>query len=327
MVVIARNEGERLRRCLASLEASGTPIVYVDSGSTDGSPEWARSRGVTVVELDVTRPFTAARGRNAGLQRALALHPEAEFVQFVDGDCEVDPGWLARAVDELAGAPGRAVVCGRRRERYPRRSIYNLVCDIEWNTPPGPAAACGGDSMMRVEALRQVGGFDETLIAGEEPELCVRLRRRGWTVHRIDAEMTLHDAAMTRFGQWWRRSVRAGYGFGQGKVLHGMPPERLYVRKTRSILFSGLLLPAAVVALALPTRGVSLALLAWYPVRIARFAGITHGRGWGRRDAWVYAAFSMLANAPHLVGLAKHRLSRLARRPSRLIEYKRPPSG
>lgn len=324
VVVIGRNEGERFRRCLASLEGAGAPIVYVDSGSSDGSVEWARPRCSEVVALDTAVPFTAARARNVGFLRLTALHPEVVLVQFVDGDCEVDPGWLPRAARELEADPRRAVVCGRRRERHPGRSVYNRMIDIEWDTPIGEARACGGDAMMRVAALREVGGFDETLIAGEEPELCLRLRRRGWTVLRVDAEMSLHDADLTRFAQWWRRSLRGGFGYGQGRAKHGNAPERLYVHKTRSIVVSGGLVPALALGLALPTAGLSLALLAWYPARIARFAGACRRRGLVARDAWTYSAFCMLANVPHLLGLAKHAASRLSRRPARLIEYKDP---
>lgn len=325
MVVIGRNEGERLRRCLTSLEGAGAPVVYVDSGSTDGSVEWARRRCSAVVELDPALPFTAARARNAGFERLMASRPGTELVQFVDGDCEVEPGWMARAVEELRADPRRAVVCGRRRERYPDRSIYNRLCDIEWDTPVGPARSCGGDAMMRASAFSQVGGFDGTVLAGEEPELCLRLRQRGWTILRVDAAMTVHDAAMTRFRQWWRRTVRTGYGYGQGHALHGMAPERLYRRKTWSILASGLLVPVLALALAVPTRGFSLALLAWYPVRIARFARASRRRGLGSRDAWAYSAFCMLANLPQLAGLAKHLVARMGRGPSAPIEYKGAP--
>jgi GT2 family glycosyltransferase len=298
--------------------------VYVDSGSTDGSVEWARPRCSEVVALDTALPFTAARARNAGFEALVARHPEVDSVQFVDGDCEVAPGWLDRAARELARDPRRAVVCGRRRERHPGRSVYNRIIDVEWDTPVGEARACGGDALMRAAALREVGGFDGSLIAGEEPELCLRLRRRGWTIHRVDAEMTLHDADMTRFAQWWRRSLRGGYGYGQGRALHGGAPERLYVHKVRSIVLSGAVVPALALGLAPATAGLSLALLAWYPARIARFAGACRRRGLAARDAWTYSAFCMLANAPQLVGLARHAASRLGRRPARLIEYKGP---
>lgn len=322
VVIIGRNEGERLARCLASLEGSRVPVVYVDSGSTDGSPERAAPRCDAVVRLDTARPFTAARARNAGSERLIAIHPEIEFVQFVDGDCEMAPGWMDCGSRALEAEPRQGVVFGRLRERHPDRSLYNRLCDIEWNGPVGPARACGGNAMMRVAAFRGVGGFDGSLIAGEEPELCVRLRAAGWGIARIDAEMGSHDAAMTRFRQWWRRTVRVGWAYGEGRALHGRPPESLYVRQTRSAALSGFLVPAVAVALAPSTRGWSLGLMAWYPLRIARFARACARLGLGAREAWTYSAFCTLAAFPHLQGMLMYLAARALRLPSRAIEYK-----
>lgn len=211
-VAIARNEGERLKNCLRSLTAACPSVVYVDSGSTDGSVEFARSLGVDVVELDLSKPFSMARARNAGIARLRARWPEVTRVQLVDGDCELVDDWLPKAHAWLDAHPETAVVCGRRRERFPEKSIYNRLCDLEWNTPVGPAKSCGGDAMMRMEAVAKVGGYNEALIAGEEPELCLRLRQAGWGIDRIDAEMTRHDAAILTFASWWKRTVRGGYG-------------------------------------------------------------------------------------------------------------------
>ena len=161
VVAIGRNEGERLRRCLLSLARVGQGVasVYVDSGSTDGSVELARSMGVEVVELDMTRPFSAARARNAGFERLEEIAPAVEYVMFLDGDCEVADGWLDRAQAELEARPKAAVVCGRRRELFPEHSVYNRLADLEWDTPIGEAIACGGDSVIRAEAFEAVGGY------------------------------------------------------------------------------------------------------------------------------------------------------------------------
>ncbi len=270
VVVIGRNEGERLRRCLASTAAQMTALVYVDSGSTDGSPELARSMGAAVVGLDMSQPFTAARARNAGFAQLRTLLPSVEFVQFVDGDCEVAPAWIETARNFLQSHADVAAVCGRRRERFPERSVYNLMCDIEWDTPVGETKACGGDVLMRVAALQQAGGYRDTLIAGEEPELCLRMRARGWRIWRLDAEMTLHDAAMLRFGQWWRRSQRAGFAYAEGMRLHGATPERHWVREGVSALAWGAGLPLAVAA----AGGAGVALL---PLRMFE-ADLAEGR-------------------------------------------------
>jgi GT2 family glycosyltransferase len=226
VVAIGRNEGERLKRCLHSALQATSHVVYVDSGSQDGSAAFARSVGVEVVELDMSIPFTAARARNAGFRRIKEQFPTLDFVQFVDGDCEFTSGWLEHAARYLRATPNAAVACGRLRERHPERSIYNRLCDAEWNTPVGRAQACGGIAMVRAHAFDQVHGFREDLIAGEEPELCLRLRREGWEIWRLEAEMAWHDAAMTRFSQWWRRSERAGHAFAEGAALHGKSPQR-----------------------------------------------------------------------------------------------------
>ena len=109
VVAIGRNEGERLRRCLeCARPAWALTIVYVDSGSTDDSIALARSRGVEVVELDMSAPFSAARARNAGFERLSQIDPGVRFVQFLDGDCEVADGWLDRAPRRVGGpARGR----------------------------------------------------------------------------------------------------------------------------------------------------------------------------------------------------------------------------
>lgn len=221
VVAIGRNEGERLKRCLASLAGARVPVVFVDSGSTDGSPEAARALGATVHMLDMARPFTAARARAEGFERLAALAPELDYVMFVDGDCEVEAGWLDEAARFLDGHRGHAVVCGRRRERFPEASPYNRMIDDEWNTPIGDAESCGGDAMFRVCAYREAGGFDPEMVAHEEPELCSRIRRQGWRITRMAAPMTVHDADMRRLGPYLKRSTRAGYGYAQALARIG----------------------------------------------------------------------------------------------------------
>ncbi len=312
-VVIGRNEGARLIACLDSLSGQVRRIVYVDSGSSDGSVAAARARGAEVVELDLARPFTAARARNAGLTRLGAAKGEDALVQMVDGDCSLDPDWLRRAARFLQENPRVAVVCGRRRERHPDASLYNRLCDIEWDTPPGEALACGGDALMRRAALDAVGGYRETLIAGEEPELCLRLRREGWAVWRLEAEMTLHDAQMTRFSQWWRRSRRAGHAFAEGAYLHGAAPERHWVRETRRALLWGAVLPLFLLAFLplFPTGAALVALV--YLLQALRLA---------RRDGILRAGFSLLGKLAEAQGVLEFHLNRLAGRNRGLIEYK-----
>lgn len=314
-VVIGRNEGARLIACLASLRGQVRQVVYVDSGSADGSVAAARAAGARVVALDMARPFTAARARNAGLE-VLAEDPP-DFVQLLDGDCVLDPGWIAKARAWLDQHPDLAVVCGRRRERFPEVSVWNRLADAEWNTPPGAAKACGGDALMRYAPLCAVGGYREDLIAGEEPELCLRLARAGWGIWRLDAEMTLHDAAMTRFSQWWQRTRRAGHAFAEGAALHGAGPERHWVAETRRALLWGAVLPAVAVLGALIHPAALALMLAW-PLQALRLA-----RRWGGdRVAWERAVFTVLGKLPEALGVLGYWTGRLRGRRAGLIEYK-----
>jgi GT2 family glycosyltransferase len=322
VVAIGRNEGERLKRCLESLDPAARPTVYVDSGSADGSPNLARSLGAGVVALDLSVPFTAARARNAGLARLLDVAPDVEYVQFVDGDCEVDAGWLPTATAALDSDPKVVVACGRRCERFPEASVYNRLCDLEWDTPVGEADACGGDALMRVSALRAAGGYRDDLIAGEEPELCVRLRANGGRVLRLPAEMTRHDAAMTRFGQWWTRNVRAGHAFAEVSRLHARSRFGIWRREARSNWFWGLGLPLLAIVPAAFTWGLSLVLLLGYPVLYWKIRRGRLRRGDDRRTAGLYARYCVLSKFPQLAGQLRYWRNRLFGRRNRLIEYK-----
>lgn len=289
-VVIGRNEGDRLRICLKSVCAVGARAVYVDSGSHDDSVACATGFGLPVVELDPAIPFTAARARNAGVDWLATQAPGIAFVHFIDGDCELVPDWFAAALETLQADPTLGVVCGRRRERHPDASPYNWLCDDEWNTPVGLAETCGGDALFRLAAFRAGNGFSPELIAGEEPDLCHRVRAAGWRIRRINHDMTVHDAAMTRFSQWWQRNRRSGYATAEALARRGRRNPRMW-REVLSNLFW-----------ALP--------FAWplWPILWLRV--------W-RRSGAVKASFITLGKLPHLQGQIDFWRSR-----RRLIEYK-----
>lgn len=317
-VAIGRNEGERLKRCLKSLSRALT-LVYVDSGSIDESVQWARNCGAEVVELDMSLPFTAARARNAGFRRLREKTLDASYVQFVDGDCELVDNWLEIATSFLDSHPDVGALCGRRRERFPERSIYNWLCDREWEGSPGEVRACGGDAMMRTKALEAVGGYREDMIAGEDPELCVRLRAAGWRIWRLDTDMTLHDAAMLRFDQWWRRIVRSGYAFALGAHLHGAPPERHFVWESRRAWLWGVWLPLTCLACTLTLWPWGLAVWLIYPLQILRQTARNSGP-LGQRAT--LALYQVLGRFPEACGEIKFMRDRLLGRRSQLIEYK-----
>ena len=323
LVVIGRNEGGRLARCLASFNGRSLPRVYVDSGSTDGSAELAHSLGWEVVELDPSIPFSAARGRNEGFQHLLRVNPRIEFVQFVDGDCELEPGWLERAARELQEGGDLAIVAGRLHERHPDASIYNRLCDLEWNRATGEVESSGGIFMARAKAFLDVGGFNPAVVAGEEADLCLRLREKGWKIVRLDADMARHDAAMTSFAQWWKRSVRTGHGYAEGAWLHGRSRNGHSWSELTSILIWGMCVPLLALGLAPWTSGLSLGLLGAYPVQVWRVRRHRIRRGDSPAHATLYAVFCILGRFPNAVGLLRYVWRRrILRRGARLIEHK-----
>lgn len=323
IVVIGRNEGKRLWASLASVHARADTVVYVDSGSTDASVAIARREGVGVVELDTATPFSAGRARNEGFRHLQREIPEAEYVQFLDGDCELIQGWLEAALESFAEHPDVAIVCGHLEERHPEASVYNRLCSMEWKMAAGNVNYSGGIFMIRRQAFEEVGGFNPALIAGEDPEMCVRLRKSGWKVLRIDCPMARHDADIRSFRQWWKRNVRSGHAFAEGYRLHGRGPTRHWAKEHRSNWLWGLALPLVAGGLALPTQGWSLLLFGLHPLqmwRIARYRVRTLGDP--PKDAWLYGLFTMIGKTPSMLGQARYWFSRLRGVPTRLIEYK-----
>lgn len=327
-VIIGRNEGTRLRKCIDSVKPHIRNIVYVDSGSTDGSVEHAKSIGIDVIKLDMSHPFTAARARNEGFFHLIQSHSDIDYVQFVDGDCELSDSWLKQAKATFSQYEDLAVVCGRRRERFPDASIYNRFCDIEWNTPIGETNACGGDSLMKVTPLLEAGGFNPTLIAGEEPELCVRLRLAGWKIRRIKSEMTLHDADIHKFSQWWKRAVRTGHAYAEGYTLHGKSTLRHYARPIRSIFIWGCIAPLLMLISLVSTIWMPWSLLMTMVCLLGYAKIITHSyhdgrdRGGDASSALLYGLSTALAKFPQLIGAMKYYINRQLGKASTLIEYK-----
>lgn len=315
IVIIGRNEGERLIRCLRSVRDAHCPVVYVDSASIDGSVQRALDFGALVVELNVEKPFTAARARAEGFAALERSRPNLRYVFFVDGDCEVEPNFLEEAERFLIANPDFAVVCGRRRERFPEASRFNFLIDREWATPVGEASACGGDALYRSEAYRAVGGFDPRMLAGEEPELCSRLLAIGWKIMRLGIPMTIHDAAMHRFSQWWRRSIRSGMGYAQAWAgTRRKEGPCLYEREiARAIAWAGLL---PLVALGLE--------LFVHPGLIFIWPGlvILQGLRLAFREGAIAASLSVISKFAELIGIIRYGLRALHGSTGTTVVYK-----
>ena len=329
IVVIGRNEGERLKRCLQSLPAD-VACIYVDSGSQDGSLEHAKGLGLDVVDLPLGAGFTAARARNAGIDRIAALPSPPAFIQMLDGDCELDAGWIDAAIKALTAESGDVAVFGRLRERFPEASLYNRMCDEEWNVPVGPVRSCSGNAMFRFAPLQQSGGYDATLIAGEEIDLCLRLASSGWTFRRIDADMALHDVDMAHFSQWWQRMRRAGFAFAEHVWRRRTGADPAWSAAVFRMIFWAIGLPVAIMTAGSfgyvrssdLLSGAAVLMVGLYPLQWLRRFMRSYGTSGDIGYAMLYSGLSSLDKFAQFSGAVRFLIQKMLRRSGKIIEHK-----
>jgi glycosyltransferase involved in cell wall biosynthesis len=324
IVVIGRNEGRRLAACLESIKESRgvavNEVIYVDSASTDGSPDQALRYGATVIVVRAEQP-TAAIGRNAGWQ-----HATSDLILFLDGDTVLHPDFARAACDALKQEPSIAAVWGHRREIHPEASVYNRILDLDWIYPPGVTEFCGGDVLMRREVLVECGGFDERLIAGEEPELCRRIRARGHQILHIDCPMTGHDLQITRWSQYWKRATRAGHAYAEVSERFRNTKDPFWSSDRRRNMMRGsfwlISLTAAIAASLLYGAFPILLWLALVLFLSMRSAWKARWKGAHPVTLSLYGLHSHLQQIPIFVGQLQYELSKKQKRTRRLIEYK-----
>lgn len=292
-------------------------MVFVDSGSRDGSVALARSMGAEIVELSNDRPFTAARARREGYEHLLNTQCP-DIVQFIDGDCAIDPGWIEKGIEALNTHSNVGIVTGWRREVHPEASLYNDLCHHEWNRPAGEITTCGGDMMVRRSVLEQAGPFDDTVIAAEDDEFCVRVRKAGWKLLRIPEEMTRHDAAMLTFGQWWQRAVRSGHGFAQVGQMH--PPY--FAKEQKRVVLYGIAIPAIMLLGLVTSLALTVLGMLAYVFNYFRTAEGLKAEGLTSRRARRHARLITLSKIPNAIGFLEFHRRRLLGRKMQIIEYK-----
>jgi len=324
VVVIGRNEGERLRRCLQSVFDMDRgnfdiEVIYADSGSIDGSVALAQLMGARTIILHPERP-SAALGRNAGWRAA-----GGSIVLFLDGDTILHPRFVADSLVEFSDRE-IAVVWGHRRELYPERSIYIRTLDLDWIYAAGKTPYCGGDALFLRDVLAQVNGFDETLIAGEEPELCRRIAALGYSILHVDRPMTGHDLAIHRWSQYWRRSTRAGHAFAEVsdrfKAIGQFWTEESKRNRNRALILVGLLLIGLLGSILLLSPWPLVAVLVFFALLAMRSAWKSR---WKTKDVIalaLYGIHSHLQQIPIYVGQLQYKLNRRRGKRAMLVEYK-----
>jgi glycosyltransferase involved in cell wall biosynthesis len=329
IVVIGRNEGQRLAKCLQSIRSVHSiavdEVIYVDSASTDGSPDLASSYGATVIVVHPERP-TAAIGRNAGWRRA-----KSDFVLFLDGDTILHPDFPRIAYNTISQTPSVAAVWGHRREIHPEASLFNRVLDLDWIYAPGFTDFCGGDVLMRRQALVETNGYDERLIAGEEPELCRRMRAKDYKILHIDQPMTGHDLQMTRWNQYWKRATRAGHAYAEisERFRHSADPAWKKERDA-NFLRGGFWVASLLLALVACFWLGFFPLSGWFALLTLLSARSAWKARWKSKNIvtlLLYGFHSQLQQLPISVGQLQYEWNKRQGKSRGLIEYKQEKAG
>lgn len=315
VVVIGRNEGQRLILCLESILKVNVPCVYVDSQSTDNSVTEAQKRGIETVLLDASSPINASRARNEGFDKLIKTFPELEYVHFIDADCELNEQWLDIACSTLQTDEQLSIVVGRLHEKQRNETVYMRLCDIDWYVKPGYAKKCGGIFTVRRQIYADLNGFDTSLIAGADPEFCHRLELVGGKIFVLDTDMGTHDSAMYHFSQWWKRAVKVGFGYANG--------VNWAKGKIKSILFWAVFLPILIGVLAFSFSSWYISGILLYLIQIVRIytSGVKTGTN-SIYDRWLYSAFCVLAKFPQAIGAFRFYINKVRGRNQRIIEYK-----
>ncbi len=324
VVMIGRNEGARLLRCLASVQAARWSdvrheLIYVDSRSTDDSVSRAQALGVQVFVLDDPAPC-AAKARNLGW-----VHARGTFILFLDGDTELDPDFVRHALVTLR-QPKICAVWGHRRESHPEQSLYTRVLDLDWVYPVGPTLYFGGDVLVRRAALVSVDGFDPTLNAGEEPELCARLRAEGWLIEHIDVPMTRHDLAVTTLRAYWLRAYRSGIAYAEVAERMRLRGDAMWQHEARRDFWHGVLFLCAPLVFLATLRWAPWLALAMVVLGIAYIGRTVVRCRWKAPGqtllCWQYAVHVYFQKIPALFGQLRWRKAHRQQTAIGLVDYK-----
>lgn len=323
-VVIGRNEGERLQACLSAIKqlCPDSTVIYVDSGSSDDSVAFAESLKYQVVELDLSIPFTAARARNAGFRALAKLNPDLEYIQFLDGDCELQPDWIEAANSALDGSENVGIVSGRRVEKYKDSSIYNTLMDIEWDTPIGETRAVPGDMCVRKTLFKEINGFTENIISAEDDDFCIRARNSGYKILRLDVVMTFHDANITNVRQWYKRSKRGGHGYANINHLHGQAPEYYFKKELMSVFFWGGVYPFLLTISFFINATLTFALISIYLLFIFKTILRKMIDGYSLKISFSYGYLIYTGKIAELIGVLQYWKTHITSGQHKLIEYK-----
>ena len=199
VIIPAYNEEAHISACIASVFSTGwaddqLEVLVIDHSSTDSTANLARIAGADVLHISTGRIGAV---RNAGLAAA-----KGEFVAYVDGDCTVPRTWLQAAITLLESDASIGAVGGPclspANGTWVERSL--APCEVSPGIIRCVKAIATSSFITRTSLLREAGGFDETLVSGEDDDMSNRIGLRGLTlVSDSDCYIVHHGYPQT----WW----------------------------------------------------------------------------------------------------------------------------
>lgn len=319
VVVIGRNEAVRLKKTLQAVIKAGVPLIYVDSQSKDNSVELARSLNVEVLVLSKDKAINASRARNEGARALITKFPTLRYLQFLDGDTTLDTEWLDAAFIHMEASPSVGFVSGQLREKDRDDNVYRRLCDMEWRweaTENAEPCRLGGMGVMRLTAYLSSGGYDESLIAGADPELYSRLAKADWALHVLQDAMGIHDSGMQSFQQWWTRNLKSGFGFANGQSSGAWGRER------RSAILWGGIIPLSLIIMSILFTSWALLLLLIYPLNAYRIWISPAKKEFSPSDRWLYASACMASKFSQFIGIVRYYWRSQMKQTASVIQYK-----
>lgn len=214
-------------------------IIVADSLSTDNTQQLASAKGVTVVSL--TQPVD----RCCGVGHQLGyLYSEGEYLLLMDGDMELEKGFIDNAITFLETHPEYAGVAGTVEmddaANYEFKSRKQRLHEIY---PIGDCDHLGGGGLYRRVAIEKIGYLtNRNLHAFEEAELGMRLIHAGYKLHRLDVPYFSHTSHNISTFKLLMYRWRSGYSQATGELLRsawGKPYLRDVVKMVKNeIIFS-----------------------------------------------------------------------------------------
>ena len=240
----------------------GRAVVFVSVGAGDEALSKAKQAGAIVVEGDPRSLTPGGRARNAGYRQLKKIAPHIRYVQFIESDNALDPDWISNAERFMERRTEVTIVEGIFQTAPSQQAELATINEARQKSISGEVALNSSENLfVRADKFEAVGGFRGDLLMRETDDLCVRLRRRGGRIWRIDYAMLVTGAAKPSQSSWWKSGVRRGFGNAYIASLHGGPPERVGVRETARAVFWGFTFPCLIIFSAI-AGGVGASMLA-----------------------------------------------------------------